>query len=248
MIPKIIHYCWFGESELPDYLNKYIEGWRVLCPEYEIVQWNETNFDFSKYRYSKEAYENKQWAYVSDVARLEAIYEHGGIYLDTDVEMLKKFDSLLKYRAFIGAEDKYDLNTGAAFGAERQHPFVYENLMEYKDLPLIIEEKYNKLTCVEITTRVMRRHGYRKANKIQNIYEVQIFPTDFFSPMKLSNNKITITENTYSIHRYTTNWKSRSKLSKIVSRKSVVIKKFLRRNIDSVCGEGTYSRMKMKIK
>lgn len=244
MIPKRIFYCWFGEKPLPIELKKYIDSWKKNCFDYEIIEINESNFDYSKYLYSKEAYENKQWAFVSDVARLDAIYNYGGIYLDTDVEVIKSFDDLLYLEGFVGAEDKFDLNTGAGFGAVKNHPIVLENLLEYKNLPLIISKQINKVTCVELTTRVMKRYGYKNAKKIKEFSGITVFPSEYFSPLKLTNNRLTVTENTYSIHYYTTNWKDRAHFKKVFARRTVPIKKFLRRKLDDIFGEGTYSNIK----
>lgn len=248
MIPKKIHYCWFGGNSLPDELKTYIDTWKKYCPDYEIIEWNETNFDVNKYRYSKEAYQNKKWAFVSDVARLDIIYNYGGIYLDTDVEIVKSFDPLLSLKGFIGGEDKYDLNTGAGFGAEKNHPIVLENLKEYSNLSLVHHGKLNGITCVELTTRVLKRHGYKKAVGINTYSNMTVFPVEYFSPLKLSSNKLKITNNTYSIHYFTTNWKKRSDFKKVIVRRTVFLKKYIRRNIDDIFGEGTYSRIKIKFK
>lgn len=229
-------------------LKLYLDSWRKYCPDYEIIELNETNFDYTKYQFSKEAYETRNWAFVSDVARLEAIYIYGGIYLDTDVEVIKNFDDLLSLRGFVGAEDKYDLNTGAAFGAEKKHPIILENLMEYKNLPLIVNNKINKVTCVELTTRVMKRHGYKKAQKVQEFAGMTVFPSEYFSPLKLTTNKLNVTKNTYSIHHYTTNWKNRTNLKKWFVRRTVPIKKFSRRTMDDIFGENTYNYLKNKLK
>lgn len=247
MIPKKIHYCWFGGNQLPEELQVYIDSWKKYCPDFEIIEWNEENFDVTKYRYSKEAYENKKWAFVSDVVRLDVVYNHGGIYLDTDVEVIRKLDPLLKLDGFIGAEDKYDLNTGLGFGAVKHHPIILENLNEYVDLPLVINGKINGITCVELTSRVLKRHGYKKANTIETFSNMTVFPVEYFSPMKLSNNKLTITDNTYTIHHFATKWKRRHAFKKIMARRTVFIKKALRRILDDKFGEGTYSRIKSKI-
>lgn len=248
MVPKIIHYCWFGGNPFPEILKEYISTWKKKCPDYEIIEWNENNFNVEEYQYSKEAYENKQWAFVADVARLHVLYNYGGIYLDTDVEVLRTFDELLHLKGFIGAEDKYDLNTGAIVGSQKEHPIILENLMEYKHLPLFINQKINKITCVELTTRVLIRHGYKNAKKVKTFAEMTVFPMEYFSPLKLHNNKLKVTENTYSIHHYSTHWKKRSELQKILTRRTVVLKKALRRNIDYIFGEGVYTKLKHKFK
>lgn len=247
MIPKKIHYCWFGGNPMPKELKKYVDSWRKYCPDYEIIEWNESNYDVMKYRYSKEAFENNKWALVSDVARLDIIYNHGGIYLDTDVEIIRNLDSLLHLDGFIGAEDKYDLNTGLGFGAIKGHPIILENLNEYVDLPLVVDGKLNVITCVELTTRVLKRHGYKKADKVDTFANMTIFPSEYFAPLKLSNNKLTISKNTYTIHHFTTTWKQRSFIKEIIDRRTMFIKKTARRTIDDLFGEGSYSKLKNKI-
>lgn len=244
MIPKIIHYCWFGGKELPDDLKEYINSWKEKCPDYQLIRWDESNFDYTKYRYSNEAYDHEKWAFVSDVARLYAVYNYGGIYLDTDVEVLKSFNDLLHLKGFIGAEDKYDLNTGACFGAEKHSKVVLENLNEYRNLQLFYGDKMVKTTCVEVTTRVFSRYGYKNAKFVSQVAGFTVFPQDFFSPLKLSNNKLNITNNTYSVHYYTTNWKKRNNIKKIFLRRTVFIKKNLRRQVERFFGEGSYQKLK----
>lgn len=244
MIPKIIHYCWFGMSPMPKHLCDYIAEWQNKCGDYIIMRWDETNFNPDLYRYSSEAYKIQEWAFVSDVARLHALYQYGGIYLDTDVEIVKSLDPLLDLEAFVGAEDVYDLNTGAIVGAIKGNDFILENLNRYRNLPFVINGVINKITCVEITTSILRKYGFRKAKKVNVYNNVTVFPSEYFSPLKLTNGKLKITENTYTIHWYTTNWKKRSNLRKWIVRRTVPIKKFSRRNIDCIFGDGTYSRIK----
>lgn len=119
MIPKIIHYCWFGGGELPQMQKKCIESWKKFCPDYEIKEWNESNYDVHKVPYISEAYDAGKMAFVSDYARLDIIYKHGGIYLDTDVEIIKSLEPLLEHTCFLGAERDGIVATGLGFGAER---------------------------------------------------------------------------------------------------------------------------------
>ena len=116
MIPKKIHYCWFGKNEMPLKMQKYVDNWKVLLPDYEIVRWDENNFDVSSVDFTDEAYNHKMWAFVSDYVRLKVLYEQGGIYLDTDVELLKNFDHLLDNDAFVGFESRYNLGSAVVAG------------------------------------------------------------------------------------------------------------------------------------
>ena len=118
MIPKKIHYCWIGGNPLPELAIKCIESWKKYCPDYEIIEWNEKNYDFRKNQFMREAYDEKKWGFVPDYARLDIIYEHGGIYLDTDVEIIKPLDSLLKEQGFAGMEQPGIVALGLGFGAE----------------------------------------------------------------------------------------------------------------------------------
>ena len=119
MIPKKIHYCWFGGNPLPELAIKCLESWKKYCPDYEIIEWNETNFNLDSCEYVREAYQAKKWAFVSDYARLKVVYDNGGIYLDTDVELIKSLDRLLKNKSFFGTETTGVVATGLGFGAEK---------------------------------------------------------------------------------------------------------------------------------
>ena len=126
MIPKKIHYCWIGGNPLPELAIKCIESWKKYCPDYEIIEWNEKNYDFRKNQFMREAYDEKKWGFVPDYARLDIIYEHGGIYLDTDVEIIKPLDSLLKEQGFAGMEQPGIVALGLGFGAEPKLPLIKE--------------------------------------------------------------------------------------------------------------------------
>ncbi len=136
MIPKIIHYCWFGNGEKNDVIKKCIESWKVNCPDYEIMEWNESNFDVNAYAFTKEAYENKKWAFVSDVARLEALIQYGGFYLDTDVEILQKdiFDKYRQYQNVFAFETERRINTGLFYGCERNTAILHDFLQCYESM------------------------------------------------------------------------------------------------------------------
>ena len=139
-IPKVIHYCWFGKGEMPKIAQKCIKSWKKYCPDYEIICHNEENFDISQNRYMKEAYDAKKWAFVSDFVRLKVIYDHGGVYLDTDVELLKPLDPLLECRGFMGFDEKGIVATGLGFGAERGNEIVGAFLKDYEDIPFILPD------------------------------------------------------------------------------------------------------------
>ncbi len=133
MIPKVIHYCWFGGGEKSRLMKKCIKSWKKYCPDYEIIEWNEDNFDVNGIEFTKGAYNAKKWAFVTDYARLDIIYKHGGIYLDTDVELLKPLDELLKYKGFFGFEEMGMVNTGVGFGAEKGNLLVKQMRDDYNN-------------------------------------------------------------------------------------------------------------------
>ena len=124
MIPKKIHYCWFGRGEKPKLARRCIASWKKFCPDYEIIEWNEDNFDINTNAYMQMCYEQKRYAFLTDYLRLLIIQEHGGVYFDTDVEVVKPLDDLLDSGAFFGFETDQYVNTGEGFGAEAGHPVV----------------------------------------------------------------------------------------------------------------------------
>lgn len=212
-MPKKIHYCWFGKNPLPKSVLKCIESWKRCCPDYEIIQWNETNFDVNAIRYTKEAYAKKQWAFVSDYARVKVIYENGGIYLDTDVELIKSLDSLLEYEGFMGFQNSSTVATGLGFGAVAGHPVICSLLDDYLEIPFLKEDGTMDLTpCPDRNTKCLERLGVRTDGTRQEIQGIQIFPAEYFSPMDWRTGKIRKTANTYSIHHYQASWLSKEEL------------------------------------
>ena len=139
-IPKVIYYCWFGKGNMPSLAEKCIKSWRKYCPDYKIVCLNEENFDISQNRYAKEAYDAKKWAFVSDYARLKVLFDEGGIYLDTDVELLKPLDKLISDGGFMGFDDNGVVSTGLGFGCEKGNQLVGALLKDYDDISFILPE------------------------------------------------------------------------------------------------------------
>lgn len=157
MIPKVIHYCWFGNKQKPDIVERCINSWRTYCPDYEICEWNESNYDISKYAYAKEAYSEKYWAFVSDVARLDIILNCGGIYLDTDVELKSGLDTYLENDAFYFFECDRRINTGMGFGACAGHFSVDKMLEYYKNRNFLKKGLPDKTPCPMINTDALRQ-------------------------------------------------------------------------------------------
>ena len=163
MIPKVIHYCWFGKNKKSKVINECIESWKTYCPDYEIVEWNENNFDINCIPYVKEAYLDKKWAFVSDYARLFIIYNYGGIYLDTDVLLHRDLNELLKYDCWLASDDVRYINTGLGFGAVSKHPLIGEVMRAYEGY------EYPSGTNVIRDTRVFEKElaDWKKSDKSQ---------------------------------------------------------------------------------
>ena len=206
-IPKVIHYCWFGGKELPDQVKECIESWKKCCPDYEIIRWDESNFDYRKYAFTKDAYDAKKWAFVSDVARLDIVYHHGGIYLDTDVELLHSLDLFLENQAFMGFEQGRKVATGLGFGAEKGNLVIKANLDAYKTISFSANSRnIDEIACPIITTTVLEHMGLNRKDMLQELEGVTIYPTSVFCPMLFSDGTADVQEDTISIHHYAATW------------------------------------------
>lgn len=217
MIPKKIHYFWFGGNEKPKSVQKCINSWKKYCLDYEIIEWNETNFDIHCMSFVEQAYEAKKYAFVSDVARLMVVYEYGGIYMDTDVEVIKPLDDLLENRAYMSFENDENINTGQGFGAEAGMPFFKEHIDVYKNWNFINDDgTYNQIGCPKVATDLFKTKGIFLDGSEQTVCDIHIYPAEYFNPYDSLTGKLTKTPNTYSIHWYDASWSDKSsKLLKI---------------------------------
>ena len=194
---------------MPAIAEKCIKSWKKYCPDYEIVCWNEDNFDLTQNRYMREAYEAGKWAFVSDFARLKIIYDHGGIYLDTDVEIIKPIDPLLENNGFMGFDEKGIVATGLGFGAEAGNEIVGAFLRDYDDLPFVLADgSYDLTPCPDRNTAALKRLGMDTENTDQVFMGVKFLPREYLCPMDYYTGKKTITKHTYSIHHYCASWTS----------------------------------------
>ncbi len=211
MIPKIIHYCWFGGNPMPDIVKNCIKSWERVCPGYKIIRWDESNYDIKKNLYMREAYEKKRWGFVPDYARLDIIYNYGGIYLDTDVEVLKPFDALLDNDAFLGFESGCSIAPGLIIAASPKHPAIKEMLDEiYGNRSFIRLDGTEDLTPnPELTTDFFINRGLVKKDCLQELKGVTIYPTEYFCPKNYKTGECRVTKNTYAIHYYQESWKTR---------------------------------------
>lgn len=230
MIPKKIHYCWFGGNPLPADFQRYMDTWVKFCPDYEIIRWDESNYDLEKNDYVKEAYRCRKWAFLTDYVRLDVVYQEGGIYLDTDVELVRSLDPLLECACFMGMEQVGTVATGLGFGAEAGHPFLMENKRVYEENSFIQPDgTFKPEICVKITTRLLENLGLVNENRIQDVGGVRIYPTEYFCPLVMGTNRLRITENTYSIHHYSASWYTGNALVKKIKYRLIPVKVFIKK-------------------
>ena len=220
MIPKRIHYCWFGRAEKPKLATKCIDSWKKYCPDYEIIEWNEDNFDINLNAYTKMCYEQKKYAFLSDYVRLLVVFKHGGIYFDTDVEVVKSFDDLLLHKAFFGFETTDFVNTGQGFGAESSDEIVEQLITKYD---LVLDGLHGVIGCPVLNTKALVEYGFTMDGVFQQKNDVVVLPKDYFNPFDDNTGVLKITDNTYSIHWYGKSWMDRkvifrNKVSRIVHR------------------------------
>ena len=193
MIPKTIHYCWFGGAVKSKIVQNCINSWKTCCPDYKIIEWNEDNLDiFECPKYVIDAYNNKKWAFVSDYVRLKVVYENGGIYFDTDVELIKRIDDFLGYNAFFGFESKEYVNTGMGFGAVKGSEIVKEMMEEYDALQFVLPDgSLNLEPCPLINTKTLLRHSLKQNNEKQMLDDnTSVLPSISLSPINNETGKM----------------------------------------------------------
>lgn len=206
MIPKKIHYCWFGRGEKSKLTKKCISSWKQYCPDYEIIEWNEDNFNIDQHPYLRWCYENQKWAFLSDFARLLIIKENGGIYFDTDVELIQKPDILLQYSAFFGFENNENIATGLGFGAEANHITVVAMIDLYMNIQRNADGSFPLIVCPALNTQALIPLGLCLNGERQNVKGAEILPVDFLNPYNDQTGVMTKTGNTISIHWYSKAW------------------------------------------
>ena len=211
MIPRIIHYCWFGRGPMPDLAIKCIESWHKYMPEYEYKLWNEDNFDINKVPYVREAYEAKKYAFVTDYVRLFALFSEGGIYMDTDVEALKSYDDLLSLSGFTGYEgSKYMPPVTGTMASIAGGEWVTEQLAAYDGIHFLNEDGTFDLTTNTVRiSRIMRNNGFVQDGKKKVYKDMTIFPSEFFCPRQTTG-EFFLTEDTYCDHHFMGSWDSSS--------------------------------------
>lgn len=263
MIPKVIHYCWFGGNEKPKLFKKCYKSWKKYCPGYEIIEWNESNFDISSCPlYVRQAYEAKKWAFVTDYVRLKVIYDNGGIYFDTDVELKKCPDFLLEYKAFFGFERGKCINTGLGFGAEKGTNLLSELMQDYDDILFIKEDGSFDITpCPERNTDIFIKHGLIQDDSKQLIDDnILILPTSFLCPVDYKTGELKLTSETVSVHWFSASWHDSLKYDTLVAKKRAEKKLIKRKNFRDrlvhlpnyvflkVLGQERYERLKQSFR
>lgn len=209
MIPRIIHYCWFGKGPKPKLAKKCIKSWKKYCPDYQIIEWNEDNIDFSTMpNYVAESYDAKKWGFVPDYIRLWIIYNNGGIYLDTDVEIIKSFDSLLSLNGFVGFESDSNINFGSGFGAGKGNLVIKTLMDSYQDMHFVNSDGSLNMTASPVlnTQTLCDEIGLIPNGKQQEIHGFTFFPMEYFCPLEPVHREMLKTPNTYSIHWYDASW------------------------------------------
>lgn len=227
MIPKIIHYCWFGKHPLPELARKCIDTWRKYCPDYELILWNEDNFDVNTVPFTAQVAKIKKWGFIVDYIRAYVIYNYGGIYLDTDVELLKPLNGLLVGNiCFAGFEDMEYVNPGSIFAGEKGSLIAKDVMEFYSGYDIFTEGgKENLIPSPRIFTNILFKYGLVANNSYQELGAFTVYPSDYFSPKSLNDNMLNVTKNTYSIHHYDGSW-----LSKHL-RRLLEEKQYIERNI-----------------
>ena len=223
MIPKRIHYCWFGKSEKPKLALRCIESWKKYCPDYELVEWNEDNFDTKYNSYVKQAYDYKKYAFVSDYVRLFAMYNFGGIYMDTDVEVVKPLDEFLMQQAFSGFELPEYVPTGI-MGCHKGL-VLFEEFLNYYSDKMFIDDHGNldMTTNTSIITKILENYGLKKDNSYQVIQELALYPRDYFCPYDDATGELLRTQNTHAVHWFSKSWiepkyRVRSRITRVFHR------------------------------
>ena len=244
-IPKIIHYCWFGGNPLPKMALKCIESWKKYCPDYEIIEWNESNFDLNLYQYAKEAYDAKKYAFVSDVCRLHALCTMGGIYMDTDVEVLKNLDKFLDDESFSGFESVSCVPTGI-MGSTKGNKFFKELLSYYDDQKFINEDgTFNTTTNVVTITNYCNKYGFKPNNEFQIVNTLSLYPKTYFCPLNYDGSEPDFSENTYTIHHFSGSWLSKKERKKLHGK---TFGMRIRKATKKIIGQNNYQKLKKLVK
>lgn len=235
-IQKIIHYCWFGKGKKSKLMKKCMKTWSKYFPDYKIIEWNEENFDINQNEYVKEAYKNKKYAFVSDYARLYALYNYGGIYFDTDIEVMKEFDDIINDRDIYAFEKKDLIMTGVMI-ARKKSRIIEKFIKVYDNLKFVNKDgTFNLVPNTYRLTEILKEYGLICNNKKQTLENnvADIYPIEYFCAYDMDNSHFIPTENTYTIHHYDGSW---------TSGKEKVLK-FIKRSLSKIIGRKLYDKIR----
>lgn len=209
-IPKVIHYFWFGHNKMPELLKKCIQSWKKYCPNYEIKKWDESNFNVNICNYVKEAYKAKKWAFVSDYARFFILNKYGGVYLDTDVELIKPIDEIIKQGPFFACENQFfdSIAPGLGMATYSDNELYSKIIQDYNNSHFILKNGLydEKPVGKRIVDKYLLKDGLKDVKGIQQVDGINIYPHDYFCPLNFLTGKLTITNNTVAIHHYASSW------------------------------------------
>lgn len=207
MIPKKLHYCWFGRGEKPELARRCIASWKKFCPDFEIIEWNEDNCEYLAMPFTAEAYQAKKFAFVSDVMRLKVLEQYGGVYFDTDVELIRDITPLMADEGFIGFENDMYVASGLTIAAEAHHPVIRAMIEEYERMHFIQPDgRQTPVGCPHLNTDIMERFGLVRDGREQTVCGIHVYPAEFFNPLDSATGRLKKTDNTYSIHWYSMSW------------------------------------------
>lgn len=241
MIPKIIHYCWFGENVIPAQYQEYINGWKTILPDYEFIQWNEKNFDIEEHEFTRDAYKYKNYAFVSDFVRCYALLNFGGFYFDTDVELLKPIDVFLNNQVVLGTEDLGGGILTSFMGCEPNHPLFKRMMNDYNSKKYILEDgTKNNEVINKALLRALVQWGFEDRDICQELSDgINIYSSDFFSTYSLLTGRLNKTENTYAIHWHSLLW---------VSNKTKIIRFLRLKVLVPILGRTNYVKLRRFIR
>ncbi len=235
-IPKKIHYCWFGNGEKNKTFKKCYESWKKYFPEYEIIEWNENNFNINENLYVKQAYQAKKYAFVSDYARLKILYEYGGIYFDTDVEVLKRIDDSILQNGYFAKEKDNEINTGLGFCVPPKNKFVKIMLDDYKNISFYNKDgSYDLTPCPKRNSKSILNAGYSISSKCENLGNIKVYNRNYFCGYDINNNHYIISEKTYTVHHYSASWQSKNQR----------LKKSLKKFFSKFIGINKYNKIRI---